>query len=98
YFDSSVVSRQHAEVWQEGNKIFIRDTQSANGTFVNGRRLSPEGQDSYPYELKTNDIVELGTDISGYYDTIAHHRVVCRIVCVFTQVEVAMVAMADSRR
>lgn len=74
-FDSSVVSRRHAEVWQEGNKvrrhgmliplnifkrcfkIFVRDTQSANGTFVNGRRLSPEGQDSYPYELKTNDIL-----------------------------------------
>jgi pSer/pThr/pTyr-binding forkhead associated (FHA) protein len=77
-FDSSVVSRRHAEVWQEGNKvrrwdvyvssatdapkncsiqIFIRDTQSANGTFVNGRRLSTEGQDSYPHELKTDDIV-----------------------------------------
>ncbi|KAF7340308.1 FHA domain-containing protein [Mycena venus] len=97
-FDSNVVSRRHAEVWQEGNKIFIRDTQSANGTFVNGRRLSPEGQDSYPYELRTNDILELGTDIGGYDDTIAHHRIVCRIVCVFTQVEVAMVAMAESRR
>ncbi|KAJ7087047.1 SMAD/FHA domain-containing protein, partial [Mycena crocata] len=95
HFDSSVVSRRHAEVWQEANKIFIRDTGSANGTFVNGRRLSVEGRDSYPYELKTNDVVELGTDISGYYDTIAHHRIVCRIVCVFTQVEVAMVAMAD---
>ncbi|KAJ7433450.1 SMAD/FHA domain-containing protein [Mycena galericulata] len=98
YFDSSVVSRRHAEVWQEGNKIFIRDTQSVNGTFVNGRRLSPEGQDSYPYELKTNDLLELGSDITGYCDTIAHHRMVCRVVCVFTQVEVAMVAMADSRR
>ncbi|KAJ6460869.1 SMAD/FHA domain-containing protein, partial [Mycena vulgaris] len=95
YFDSSVVSRRHAEVWQEGNKIFVRDTHSANGTFVNGRRLSAEGRDSYPYELKTNDILEFGTDISGHYDTIAHHRIVCRIVCVFTQVEVAMVAMAD---
>ncbi|KAK7008088.1 FHA domain-containing protein [Favolaschia claudopus] len=97
-FDSSVVSRQHAEVWQEGNKIFVRHTQSANGTFVNGRRLSPEGQASYPYELKTNDLLELGTDITGYFDTIAHQRIVCRVVCVFTRVEVAMVAMADSRR
>ncbi|KAJ7205369.1 SMAD/FHA domain-containing protein [Mycena rebaudengoi] len=98
HFDSSVVSRRHAEVWQEGDKIFIRDTQSANGTFVNGHRLSPEGQDSYPHELKTNDIIELGTDICGYYDTIAHHKIACRIVCVFTQVELAMVAMSDSRR
>ncbi|KAF7367638.1 FHA domain-containing protein [Mycena sanguinolenta] len=97
-FDSSVVSRQHAEVWQEGNKIFIRDIQSANGTYVNGRRLSPEGQDSFPYELKTNDVLELGSDIAGYYDTIAHKKIACRIVCVFTQVDVAMVAMADSKR
>ncbi|KAJ7223252.1 SMAD/FHA domain-containing protein [Mycena pura] len=100
YFDSSVVSRRHAEVWQEGNKarIFIRDTGSANGTFVNGSRLSLEGQDSCPYELKSNDIVELGTDILGYHDTIAHHRIVCQVACAFTQVDVAMIAMADSRR
>lgn len=98
YFDSSVVSRQQAEVWQEGNRIFVRDTGSANGTFVNGRRLSPEGQKSYLHELKTNDILELGTDITGYYDTIAHRRVVCRIVCVFTEVEAAMVSMAESKR
>ncbi|KAJ7696371.1 SMAD/FHA domain-containing protein, partial [Mycena metata] len=84
YFDSSVVSRQHAELWQEGNKIFLRDTQSANGTYVNGGRLSPEGRDSYPYELRTNDIVEFGADITGYFDTIAHQRIVCRVVCVFT--------------
>ncbi|KAJ7649545.1 SMAD/FHA domain-containing protein, partial [Mycena polygramma] len=85
-FDSSVISRRHAEVWQEGSKIFIRDTGSANGTFVNGRRLSLEGHDSFPYELRTNDVVEFGTDImiKGYYDTIAHHRIVCRVVCVFT--------------
>ncbi|KAJ7630249.1 SMAD/FHA domain-containing protein [Roridomyces roridus] len=93
-FDSSVVSRVHAEVWQEGGKIFIRDLQSSNGTFLNGRRLSPEG---HPHELKTNDVLELGIDITGYYDTIAHQKIACRVVCVFTRVEVAMVAMADSR-
>ncbi|KAJ7058779.1 SMAD/FHA domain-containing protein [Mycena amicta] len=94
YFDSPVVSRRHAEVWEQDGKIYIRDTGSANGTFVNGRRLSPEGQGSFSCELRNRDVLELGTDIPGYCDTIAHHRVVCRVVCVFTKVDVAMVAMA----
>ena len=31
--------------------------KSSNGTFINGDRLSPEGLESEPYELKTDDIV-----------------------------------------
>ncbi|KAF7972296.1 hypothetical protein HWV62_18462 [Athelia sp. TMB] len=27
YFDSKVLSRQHAEVWEENNKIFIKDVK-----------------------------------------------------------------------
>jgi pSer/pThr/pTyr-binding forkhead associated (FHA) protein len=86
YFDSKVLSRQHAEVWEEGGKvrslvlciiyaskldrcmnvtffsalitqIFIKDVKSSNGTFVNGDRLSAEGVESDPWELKTEDRV-----------------------------------------
>jgi hypothetical protein len=57
YFDSKVLSRQHAEVWEDGGKIFIKDVKSSNGTFINGERLSQEGVESDPYELKTDDIV-----------------------------------------
>jgi pSer/pThr/pTyr-binding forkhead associated (FHA) protein len=38
-------------------KIFIKDVKSSNGTFINGERLSPEGLESEPYELKSDDIV-----------------------------------------
>jgi pSer/pThr/pTyr-binding forkhead associated (FHA) protein len=38
-------------------KIFIKDVKSSNGTFINGDRLSPEGLESDPYELKSDDIV-----------------------------------------
>lgn len=31
--------------------------KSSNGTFINGERLSPEGLESDPFELKTDDIV-----------------------------------------
>jgi len=72
FFDSKVLSRQHAEVWEEAHKvlqlfslsfsshsfqIFIRDIKSSNGTFINGERLSPEGVESDPYPLKSDDIV-----------------------------------------
>lgn len=57
YFDSKVLSRQHAEVWEDAGKIYIKDVKSSNGTFINGERLSQEGVESDPYELKTDDIV-----------------------------------------
>lgn len=57
FFDSKVLSRQHAEVWEEGGKIYIKDVKSSNGTFINSERLSLEGVESQPFELKTDDIV-----------------------------------------
>jgi len=38
-------------------KIYIKDVRSSNGTFINGERLSSEGQESEPFELKSDDIV-----------------------------------------
>ncbi|KAB8356421.1 hypothetical protein FH972_024004 [Carpinus fangiana] len=81
YFDSKVLSRQHAEVWAERDgKIWIRDVKSSNGTFVNGKRLSQENRDSEPHPLKENDIVELGIDIiSEDQKTVVHHKVAARV-------------------
>ncbi|KAF8525040.1 hypothetical protein BU17DRAFT_41980 [Hysterangium stoloniferum] len=85
YFDSKVLSRQHAEVWEEDGKIFIKDVKSSNGTFINGERLSPEGVESQPFELKTDDIVEFGIDIVGEDNkTIVHHKVAARVTCVLS--------------
>ena len=77
YFDSKVLSRQHAEVWEQDGKvipnlpllspslhednfapqIYIKDVKSSNGTFINGERLSGEGLESEPFELKSEDVV-----------------------------------------
>jgi len=35
------VSRLHAEIFQEGGRLFVRDYASTNGTFVNDRRIEP---------------------------------------------------------
>ncbi|KAF8170657.1 hypothetical protein K438DRAFT_206023 [Mycena galopus ATCC 62051] len=86
YFDSKVLSRQHAEVWEENGKIFIKDVKSSNGTFVNGKRLSLEGLESEPFELKSEDSVEFGIDIVGEDNqTIIHHKVAARVSCVFNE-------------
>jgi hypothetical protein len=81
YFDSKVLSRQHAEIWADGNgKIWIRDVKSSNGTFVNGTRLSPENRDSEPHELQTQDHLELGIDIvSEDQKTVVHHKVAAKV-------------------
>ncbi|KAI5453359.1 hypothetical protein NCC49_005838 [Naganishia albida] len=85
YFDSKVLSRMHAEVWEHEGKMYIKDVKSSNGTFVNGDRLSAEGVESEPFELKSEDMVEFGIDIiSEDNKTIVHHKVSAKAYCVFT--------------
>lgn len=81
FFDSKVLSRQHAEIWADRQgKIFIRDVKSSNGTFVNGTRLSPENRESDPHELQTGDHLELGIDIvSDDTKIVVHHKVAAKV-------------------
>lgn len=81
FFDSKVLSRQHAEIWADRNgKVWIRDVKSSNGTFVNGVRLSAENRDSEPHELQTQDHLELGIDIvSEDQKTVVHHKVAAKV-------------------
>ncbi|KXG48741.1 uncharacterized protein PGRI_026110 [Penicillium griseofulvum] len=81
FFDSKVLSRQHAEVWADkSGKVWIRDVKSSNGTFVNGHRLSPENRESEPHELRESDTLELGIDIvSEDQSTIVHHKVSSKV-------------------
>ncbi|KAK4683670.1 hypothetical protein P7C73_g6563, partial [Tremellales sp. Uapishka_1] len=93
YFDSKVLSRLHAEIWQESGKMFIKDVKSSNGTFVNGERLSAEGVESDPYELKSEDNVEFGIDIvSEDNRTVVHHKVAAKVYVVFNQEDAALSA------
>ena len=80
-FKSKVVSRAHAEIWAEtGGKLFIRDTKSTSGTFLNLVRLSPANSESRPFELKDDDVLQFGTDYQG--GTMDIHK------CVWVKVEV----------
>lgn len=82
YFDSRVLSRQHAEVWAQKStgKVFIKDVKSSNGTYINRERLSVENTESEPRELKKNDTLELGIDISGDDgSTLVHRKIAARV-------------------
>ncbi|RUS34675.1 SMAD/FHA domain-containing protein [Jimgerdemannia flammicorona] len=79
YFDSKVLSRTHAEVWSEKGKVFIKDVKSSNGTFLNGQRLSAECEESAPFELNQDDLLEFGIDIMNEDGSVLYHKVACKI-------------------
>lgn len=64
-FRSKVVSRRHAEIYLQDDKVYLRDVQSSSGTFLNNRRLCAPNQVSQPYEIRDNDIIQLGVDYQG---------------------------------
>jgi hypothetical protein len=50
------VSRRHARILKQGNKVVIEDMNSVNGTFVNGKKLDPY----LPESLRDGDLLRLG--------------------------------------
>ncbi|KIK34007.1 hypothetical protein CY34DRAFT_52490, partial [Suillus luteus UH-Slu-Lm8-n1] len=69
-FKSKVLSRIHAEIWSENGKIYIKDTKSSSGTFLNHFRLCPAGSESAPHQLKVGDIVQFGVNYQGGFEDI----------------------------
>ena len=51
--DDRRVSRHHAQLATAGGSLLLRDLQSANGTWVNGRRITEQ-------QLQSGDLVSLG--------------------------------------
>lgn len=50
------VSRRHAKITRKGSEVFIEDQGSVNGTFLNGKRLTPY----LPHLLRDGDEIQLG--------------------------------------
>jgi FHA domain len=49
------VSRRHARLEAQGGIVFVRDLESSNGTFLNGRRLRSA------IETREGDTIDVGT-------------------------------------
>lgn len=56
-FADSGMSRLHATIYREGDKIWVVDENSSNGTFVNGEKVPPAGK-----ALKDGDSILLGNN------------------------------------
>ncbi|KAI8822914.1 uncharacterized protein EV422DRAFT_522658 [Fimicolochytrium jonesii] len=65
FFNSKVVSRCHAELWTRDGEVYLKDTASSSGTFLNRLRLSPSGKESRPYLVRSGDLIQLGIDYVG---------------------------------
>jgi pSer/pThr/pTyr-binding forkhead associated (FHA) protein len=50
------ISRRHAKIHHKAQRFFIEDVGSANGTFLNGQRLTPY----LPHPLQNGDKLQLG--------------------------------------
>ena len=50
------VSRRHAEIVREGERVLVRDLNSANGTYLNDRRVKEE-------ELRPGDKLTIGSTV-----------------------------------
>src|SRR5712691_7353548 len=50
--DARQVSRYHAEIYREGERYFVKDLQSRNGTFVRGGRIDQ------PVQLNEGDAMQ----------------------------------------
>lgn len=73
----------------------MKDAKSSNGTYINGERLSQDGRESEPHELKRNDLLELGIDIANNDGSALLHR---KISAVVERISVMSLQSADEDR
>ena len=57
-FNSKVISRRHASFLLKHQRLYLRDTGSSSGTFVNHSRLSAIGKESDFVEIKDGDLIQ----------------------------------------
>ena len=55
--EKKIVSRRHAKIQRADNEFILYDLESRNGTYVNGKRMSPK----QPHMLTSGDVIEFGS-------------------------------------
>lgn len=57
---SSIASRHHGEFYEINGNYFYRDLHSTNGTYVNNRKLMPEGHNIYAdHRMVDGDVIRI---------------------------------------
>ncbi|CAF1296815.1 unnamed protein product, partial [Adineta steineri] len=78
-FDCKVLSRQHARLWYEDGKFLLQDTKSSNGTFVNNERLGKCNEESPPFEIYSDDVVQFGVDVTENNRKTTHNCIIMEV-------------------
>ena len=74
-----VLSKPHAMFSFSNGQIFLKDSGSSNGSFINNFRLSKPGQSSLDTQLFSNDIVRFGSEVSDKNKMVKEKCIVGRI-------------------
>lgn len=64
-FDTKTISRQHVQFIEHDRELYIRDTGSSNGTFLNEQPLKPD----LPYRLEDGAEIRLGSELVLVFET-----------------------------
>ena len=67
-FDCRVLSRKHAFMIFSRGYFYVKDLDSSNGTFLNGKRIFPR----VPYKLSSLDIIQFGQVLTYICNYIVH--------------------------
>lgn len=57
------VSRFHAMIKFKNEEVYIKDTNSSNGTYINGKKITPDKS----IKLKNGDKIKVGTTVLVFY-------------------------------
>ena len=61
--NNSAISRTHCEIVRRNGVSYLRDLNSTNGTYVDGKRLAPDEE----VLLKNNTVIRLGDEDFIFY-------------------------------
>ena len=76
-YNTKVVSRKHATLLFKDQKLYLRDSGSSSGTFLNNTRLSQPGKESEFFEIKDGETIQLGEAYQNEEEI--HPSVICKV-------------------
>merc|ERR1719153_1528289 len=78
-FVCKVLSRKQAEFSFDSGQVYLRDTGSRNGTFVNNTRLSTSTQHSEYTPVYSGDVLRFGTQVRNADKTVKEQCIIARL-------------------
>uniref|UniRef100_A0A0N4ZCP5 FHA domain-containing protein n=1 Tax=Parastrongyloides trichosuri TaxID=131310 RepID=A0A0N4ZCP5_PARTI len=78
-FHCKVLSRNHACIWNENGICYIQDTNSSNGTYLNGVQLHSSNSKCFKKRLYTGDIIQFGVEIVDFNNKVVSQCIIAYV-------------------